>query len=66
MIKALDKCPVCGSEWVGGNSLPGQLWKEKSRNFYECGANISYEIIGPGDGARILITGCSALLLCHG
>ena len=41
IMKCWDKCPVCGSEWIGGSCLPGEDMPEGRRVFYDCGMSVS-------------------------
>lgn len=43
-----DKCLICGADYSGGAALPGGPLPEGLRVFYQCGASLSYCIIGQG------------------
>lgn len=52
-----DKCLICGADWAGLTARPGEPLPPERRVMYECGATLSYRIIGPGIYS-ILIKNC--------
>lgn len=41
-------CLICGADWHGLTARPGEPLPPERRVIYECGATLSYRVIGPG------------------